>query len=72
MKEKHNVIEGFAPKPMRKSPMPSMFIYFENATKMIAKVAIPHAIFKANFAPKLSAMKGMTKKPTKEPTNIMS
>ena len=72
MKEKHREIDGFAPKPIKKSPMPSMLIYLDRATRKMAIVAIPHAIFKANLAPKLSAMKGMIKNPTKEPTNIMS
>ena len=72
MKEKQSVIEGFAPKPIKNSPIPSILIYFEKATKGMAAVAIPQAIFKASLAPKLSAINGITKNPTNDPTNIIS
>lgn len=72
MKEKHSVIEGLAPNPMKKSPIPSILTYFDKATRIIAPVPIPHASFRASLVPKLSAINGIIKKPTSEPTNIIS
>lgn len=67
MKEKARVIAGFVPKPMKKSPNPT--ILGESASIVIATDIMPmiQATRNAPFLPELSAIFGITKNPISAP-----
>jgi hypothetical protein len=71
MNEKHSVIAGFDPKPARKYPIPIITIELAITKRKTPTVQISQDICIAIFLPKLSAMKGIMKKPIKEPMNTI-
>lgn len=67
IKEKHKVMAGFEPRPARKYPIPISLIEFAITSKNTPNVQIPQETCIAIFRPRLSAMKGMIRNPTREP-----
>jgi len=67
MNEKQSVIAGFDPKPAKKYPIAIKTIELAMTRRNTPKVQITHEICIAIFLPKLSAIKGMMKKPINDP-----
>ena len=67
MNEKHNVIAGFEPKPAKKYPVAIKVIELATTSNSTPNVQMAHEICIAIFLPKLSAIKGIMKKPINDP-----
>lgn len=67
MNEKQRVIAGFDPKPASKYPMAIIGTEPAITRRNTPKVQMTHDICIAIFLPKLSAIKGIIKKPTNDP-----
>lgn len=67
MNEKQSVIAGLDPKPAKRYPIAINVVEFAITSKKTPTVQMIHDICMAIFLPKLSAMKGMMKKPAKDP-----
>lgn len=71
MNEKHSVIAGFEPKPAKRYPIAIIGTEVAMTNKNTPTVQIAHDICIAILLPRLSAIKGIMKNPTSDPTNTI-
>ena len=71
MNEKQRVMAGFEPKPARKYPIAIKMTELAITSIRTPNVHIIHETCMAIFLPRLSAMKGIIKKPISEPMKTM-
>lgn len=71
MNEKHSVIAGFDPRPAKKYPIAIIATEFAIVSKKTPKVQMTQEIIMAILRPRLSAIKGMIKKPIRDPINTI-
>lgn len=71
MNEKQRVIAGFDPKPASKYPIAIMGTERAITKRKTPKVQMAHEICIAIFLPKLSAINGIIKNPTNDPTKTI-